>query len=148
GMLGDSMDANKLLNFAAYAVVFIIAFWIIPWAILKALTRRVDFVAQIWLKKVWYLGLFALCGYIASFIKLPNKKEKKEKKAKHPCPHCGYALDSPLAFEKLDFEHCANCGGDVEHRYTIDDYIGLLGNALSTDAEKVTLGIVTMESFV
>ncbi|MBX3728106.1 MAG: Flp pilus assembly complex ATPase component TadA [Candidatus Sumerlaeia bacterium] len=147
GILPQGVDGGDVADWIAYALLFIVGFWVVPWGILKLLARRMDFVAQQWLDRVKFLGPIALIGYIVAFIKLPERKERK-KKVRHPCPHCGFPLDNPLHYEKLDFAHCPNCGGDIAPIYSIDDYIQMLSTNLATDAEKVVLGHVTMESFV
>ncbi|MDK2970728.1 MAG: ral secretion pathway protein [Candidatus Sumerlaeota bacterium] len=146
-LLPESIDGGKVADWTLYAILFIVGFWVIPGLILRMLTKRLDPVAQTWLGRVLYLGPIALAGYAVSFIKMPTKKART-KKAKHPCPHCGFALDNVLVYESLDFRHCPNCGGDIAPIYTLEDYINLVSNSLATDAEKVVMGLVTMESFV
>lgn len=146
-ILPENIDGGAVADWIVYALIFVVGFWLIPWIILKVLVNRADHLAETWIARVKFMGPIALFGYIASFVKLPQKKEKT-KKSKHPCPHCGFNLEQVLAYESLDFVHCPNCGGDIEPVYSIDDYITMLSNSLATDAEKVVLGIVSMESFV
>ncbi len=146
-VLPEGLKDASIGQYAIYVAVFIVVFWMIPWAVFKILRRRIDIIADQWAKRVWFLGPVTLIGYMISFIAV-RPKRIRVKKSKNPCPHCGFGLDDIMSYENLDFYHCPNCGGEIEPVHSMEDYITVLANSLATDAEKVTLGIVSMASFV
>jgi len=146
-VLPESMKGADMGQWGIYAAVFVAVFWFVPWVIFKILRKRIDPIADQWAARVFFLGPITLLGYIVSFV-MARPQRVKIKKSKHPCPHCGFGLDEINAYEKLDFAHCPNCGGEIEPIHSLDEYITFLGNSVATDAEKVTLGIVSMAGFV
>lgn len=146
-VLPEDIDRGKAADWAAYALVFVFAFWFIPWLIFKILVRRADFLADQWRGRVMYLGPIALLGYLVSYFRLPSAV-RHPKQTMKPCPHCGFNLDNILAYESLDFAHCPNCGGEIAALFTLDEYIEFVATGLATDAEKVAMGMVSMASFV
>ncbi len=146
-VLPEGLAGAGIGQYAIYGAIFIVVFWIIPWAVFKILKKRIDIIADQWSRRVWFMGPLTLFGYMVSFV-MARPKRVKIKKSKNPCPHCGFGLDDIMAYESLDFYHCPNCGGEIEPAHSIADYISVLANSLATDAEKVTLGIVSMASFV
>jgi len=128
-------------------VGFIILYWVFPYFFLKYRVGKLDIVADQWLKRVWFAGLFSIFGYVFSYIKNRPKKEK-EVKSKHPCPHCGNGLDDPMKYTTLQFEYCPNCGGEVKPLYKIEDYITMLAENMNKEATRVEKGTGSMQEFV
>lgn len=145
-LIGGS-SSNQILTYCLYGVGFIFVYWIIPWLIIRNRRMNLDIRADQWSKWIRFLGIFALLGYLGESLLNMGKKDKKVK-AKHPCPHCGSALDDPTLYKDLRFEFCPNCGGEVKPVHNTLDYLKFLSDTLSTDAARVNDGIDSIQNFV
>lgn len=127
--------------------IFILIYWIIPSIFFKYRVSKLDFHADQWASKVWWMGTFTFLGYLYSIIANRSKVTKKEK-TKHPCPHCGHSLDDPMQYDKLQFEYCPSCSGEIKPIYDIAEYINILASNLRLEADKVDKGTESLNTLV
>ncbi|MGF1572481.1 MAG: ATPase, T2SS/T4P/T4SS family [Sumerlaeia bacterium] len=145
-LMGDT-SGNQLLMISLYVAGFVLLYWLIPFFVLRFRRNRLDIRADQWMKWVKLLGIFALLGYLGETV-LNMKSREKKVRAKHPCPHCGSALDDPTTYKNMRFEFCPNCGGEVKPVHTLLAYMKFLSDSLSSDASRVNDGIESIQNFV
>ncbi|MDX1971413.1 MAG: ATPase, T2SS/T4P/T4SS family, partial [Candidatus Sumerlaeia bacterium] len=140
-------STGTAIRFGGYALIFILVYWFLPWLVFRWRRNNLDIRADQWSKWLKLFGVFALVGYAGDSVLSKSRPEKKVK-AKHPCPHCGSALDDPTLYKGLRFEFCPSCGGEVKPVHTMLDYLKMLSEALSNDASRVNDGIESIQNFV
>jgi len=119
-VLWTAVRKTNILQTLGLAAVFIIVFWIIPVAIVRWRTRRVDLTAGKMLPWVKFTGLigFLIYVFLSIFHFIFKKRIPKE-----VCPYCKKRIDSLDYYRDYNFRICPHCHENIVPVYSLESYI-------------------------
>jgi type II secretory ATPase GspE/PulE/Tfp pilus assembly ATPase PilB-like protein len=129
-LLWNRVGQTRILPTLALVAAFIVVFWIIPVAIIRWRSRRVDLIAGKMLVWVKFTGLIGLLVYVilSIFHFIFKKRAPREL-----CPYCKKRIDTIEVYKDYNFRICPHCHENIVPVYSLESYIlHLVENVQST----------------
>jgi type II secretory ATPase GspE/PulE/Tfp pilus assembly ATPase PilB-like protein len=145
GMVGEVTAytrENQAVQLVLGALVFILAFWVIPHKLATVAAGRGSISASVWAPRIKRLGLLAALGWMISPIFRLGRGARATGAgpSEQICPHCSGNLANLELYRDLNFLICPHCGEGITPIFDLGDYIRHLVDQIDSVRRGKSMG--------